>query len=171
MGIWVLGKRCLYCPRWFEPDSRQGDRQKACGKKKCLRARKEAAQVQFLKNNPDYFQGLAHGLQQKKWLAKNPGYLRAYRASHPDYVARDNRRRSERKERAQSEEKDRQKADMKVTIHRREIERIQGLVGSDMKDTIGLRLDELLRHLSQFPWGIGADMKVSMGFSHPLVVS
>jgi hypothetical protein len=164
-------KRCAFCPDWFLPDPRLGDRQKACGKKTCRRKRKEAAHAKFLKDNPDYFRGPAHYVQQKNSLAKNPGYLQRYRAAHPDYVARDNQKRAERKRRAREQEKARQRADMKVTIHRREIERIQGLQGSDMKDTIGLRLDELLRHLAACPWSDRADMKVSMASARPPVVS
>ena len=164
-------KRCAYCPEWFLPDPRQGDKQKACGKKTCRRKRKEAAQAKFVKDNPDYFRGPAHCLQQKNSLAKNPGYLRRYRAAHPDYVARDNRQRAERKRRARERKKARQWADMKVTIHRREIERIRGLQGSDMKDTIGLRLDELLRHLAHYPWADRADMKVSIGEPGAAVVA
>jgi len=156
-------QRRAFCPDWFQPDPRLGDRQKACGKKTCRRKRKEAAHAQFLKDNPDYFRGPAHYVQQKNSLAKNPDYLRRYRAAHPDYVARDNRQRADRKRRARERNKARQRADMKVTIHRREIERIRGLQGSDMKDTIGLRLDELLRHLAACPWPERADMKVSIG--------
>lgn len=155
-------KRCAYCLKWFLPDPRQKDKQKACGRKTCRRKRQQEAQSQFLKNNPHYFRGHLHYLQHKKWLVKNPGYLRRYRADHPDYVARDNRQRAERKRRARLLKKTRQRADMKDTIHRREIERIRGLQGSDMKDTIGRRLEELLSHLAACPWSDRADMKVSM---------
>jgi hypothetical protein len=51
---------------------------------------------------------------------------------------------------------------MKDAIHRREINRIQTLAGSDMKDTIRLRLDGLLEHLSTCPWSPRADMKNEM---------
>jgi len=52
-----LGKRCLYCGRYFVPDRRVGDRQKACGSEVCKRKRKQAAQRRWSENNPGYFKG------------------------------------------------------------------------------------------------------------------
>lgn len=144
-------KRCLYCDGWYTPDPRTAAFQTACGKKSCRKKRKSEAQKRWISNHPGFFRGPEHGLQQKAWLARHPGYLRNYRAKNPDYVAADNRKRRGRRLRQR-----RRRADMKDAMLRREIGRIQGLRGADMKDTIRLRLDELLVVLARPP---RADMK------------
>jgi hypothetical protein len=52
-----LGKRCLFCGQFFIPDSRVGDRQKACHREPCKKKRKRVAQDWWCENNPGYFQG------------------------------------------------------------------------------------------------------------------
>ena len=144
-------KRCLYCGDWYTPDPRTAAFQKSCGKKACRQRRKSQAQDHWLDKNPNHFRGPDHYLQQKDWLTRHPGYLRRYRAKHPDYVVADNRKRRERKLRQK-----RQRTDMKDAMLRREIAKIRDIQGADMKDTIRLRLDELLVVLARPP---RADMK------------
>ncbi len=160
------GKCCAYCHRWFHSDPRLGDKQKSCFRKRCGQARKREAQAQWVANNRTYFRGPSHVQAQKRWLAKpgNTDYLRRYRASHPDGVAADNRRRSERRRLQKARERLAKVSDMKDEIHRREIARIRGLSASDMKDTIPLQLDGLFEHLSTCPWSWHADMKDAMAF-------
>ena len=50
---------CRICRRWFYPDPRVGDRQRACGSPECQGARRQQTQA--------------------KWRTKNPGYAVAYR--------------------------------------------------------------------------------------------
>ena len=50
-------KRCLFCGRYFTPDYRVKDRQKACRRPDCKKARKKAAQEAWTEKNPGYFQG------------------------------------------------------------------------------------------------------------------
>jgi hypothetical protein len=50
-----LRKRCAYCGRYFVPDPRVGDRQKACNSEECRKKRKEEAQRRWLEKNPGYF--------------------------------------------------------------------------------------------------------------------
>ena len=52
-----MGKRCLFCGRFFVPDPRVGERQKACPREPCKKKRKEVAQRVWCENNPGYFQG------------------------------------------------------------------------------------------------------------------
>jgi hypothetical protein len=52
-----LGKRCQFCGRFFIPDYRVGERQKACRREECRQARKHLAQKAWLAKNPGYFQG------------------------------------------------------------------------------------------------------------------
>ena len=52
-----MRKRCAYCGRYFVPDVRVGDRQKACQSEGCRRNRKQEAQRRWLAENPGYFGG------------------------------------------------------------------------------------------------------------------
>jgi len=61
-------KRCKFCGRYFTPDKRVGDRQKACSRKECQRARKQLAQSNWVKKNPNYFKGRYEYV--KEWRAK-----------------------------------------------------------------------------------------------------
>ena len=48
-------KICIICHKPFIPDSRVGDRQKACSNWYCKQQRKKLAQKQWCLKNPDYF--------------------------------------------------------------------------------------------------------------------
>ena len=50
-------KRCVFCGRFFIPDYRIGERQKACFREACKNARKQQAQREWVQKNPGYFQG------------------------------------------------------------------------------------------------------------------
>jgi len=52
-----LVKRCVFCGRFFIPDYRVGERQKACFLETCKKARKQRAQREWVQKNPGYFQG------------------------------------------------------------------------------------------------------------------
>jgi hypothetical protein len=52
-----LGKRCLFCGRFFVPDPRVGERQKACPREACRKQRKGVAQRAWCERNPGYFKG------------------------------------------------------------------------------------------------------------------
>lgn len=64
-------KPCRICRQWFRPDTRVGDRQRACGKPECQTARRQKTQA--------------------SWRACNPGYAIAYRIDqrHRPDVAED----------------------------------------------------------------------------------
>ena len=78
-------KRCPFCRALFLPDYRLGNRQVACSKPQCQRARKQENQAHWLKRHPGYFTGRYPKV--KRWLEAHPGYLATYRRRHPDYVA------------------------------------------------------------------------------------
>ena len=50
-------KRCLFCGRYFTPDYRVKEKQKACRHPDCRKARKKEAQRQWCEKNAGYFQG------------------------------------------------------------------------------------------------------------------
>lgn len=75
----VVGqKRCVYCGRYFKPDRRVKDRQKACKDEGCRRRRKKEAQRRWVEANPGYFKG-RYGYV-KEWRGRHPGYQRLWRA-------------------------------------------------------------------------------------------
>lgn len=135
-------KRCLYCGRDYQPDRRTAAIQKSCSRAACRKTRREHAQASYLAANPDVFQGLYP--KTRAWLKRHPGYLRRYRARHPDYMAADHRSRVERRRRMR-----RQKSDIQDAMRRREIEEIRTLRGSDMQDTIRRQLDRVLTFLGR----------------------
>jgi hypothetical protein len=71
-------KRCICCGRYFKPDSRVGNRQKACNDKACQRKRKKENQRTWVESNPGYFQG--RYTYVKQWRKDKPDYQRRWRA-------------------------------------------------------------------------------------------
>lgn len=54
---WSLSKQCEFCGRFFVTDPRIGNRQRACFRPECGKARKRASQRAWLANEPGYFCG------------------------------------------------------------------------------------------------------------------
>lgn len=61
-----MTKRCEFCGRFFVPDSRVGDRQRACSRKECKGARKQSAQQRWCSDNPGYFCGRYPELKERR---------------------------------------------------------------------------------------------------------
>lgn len=159
-------KQCLFCDRWFHPHPRVRDKQIACSQRECQRERHRQSHARWRTNNPDHSQGHFHYLEHKNWLSKpkNADYLKNYRDTHPDYVAADNRRRSERRRLQKARERTLGVSDMKDAIHRREVTRAWGVFVSDMRDAMRLRLDGMFEHMATCPCHPLSDMKDSMVF-------
>ena len=47
-----LPQKCIYCGQYFKPDSRAGERQKACFRAECKQRRKREAQENWKRKNP-----------------------------------------------------------------------------------------------------------------------
>ena len=45
---------CTICRRWFRPNARVGDRQRACGNAECQTARRQKTQANWRNRNPAY---------------------------------------------------------------------------------------------------------------------
>jgi hypothetical protein len=71
-------KRCVYCGRYFKPDKRVGERQKACKDRECQARRKKDSQRRWLESNPGYFKGRYDFVKQ--WRKEHPDYQRRWRA-------------------------------------------------------------------------------------------
>jgi hypothetical protein len=158
--------RCIICGRWFRPNPRIGDEQIACSHDECQQERHRLADARWRANHPQHFQGHSHYLEQKVWLSQpgNKDYLLNYRRTHPDYVAADNRRRSERRRLQKAREQAQGVSDMKDAIHRQGLLRAWGMVVSDMKDVMKLRIDGLFEHMAACPCHPLSDMKDSIGW-------
>lgn len=150
-----IKKRCAYCHREYRPDPRTARFQKSCSAPACRRKRKQEAQSRYLQKNPDYFRG-RYG-QVKVWLAAHPGYLRAYRASHPEHLVKKRRQDRRRRQRMKGA-----RADIQVTMLRRKVWALQKLRGADIQDTIRLQIDGLFTVLGGGPC---ADIQVQSAFS------
>lgn len=74
----VQQRRCLYCGRYFKPDSRVGERQKCCKDKVCQARRKKESQRRWLEANHGYFKGRYEYVKQ--WRKEHPDYQRRWRA-------------------------------------------------------------------------------------------
>jgi hypothetical protein len=59
-------KQCLFCGRYFTPDYRVKERQKACFRPECKKERKKAAQASWIQGNPEYFDDL-YATYVKPW--------------------------------------------------------------------------------------------------------
>src|SRR5258708_36901920 len=61
-------KPCSICRRWFLPDPRIGERQRACHRRECQVARRKKAQAAWCAKNPNYF--IARRMQARSSLEK-----------------------------------------------------------------------------------------------------
>ena len=52
-----MSKHCEFCGRFFVPDHRVGNRQRACSRSDCKAARKRASQKKWVSGEPGYFLG------------------------------------------------------------------------------------------------------------------
>ena len=86
-------KRCAFCHRWYQPDPRTRKHQLACKKTAC-RKRRHAAADRSLRIRRPRRHGDNWKLKIRAWARNYPYYWRQYRKAHPEYVERDNRRRS-----------------------------------------------------------------------------
>ena len=65
---------CTICRRWFRPNPRVGDRQRACGKSECQTARRKKTQADWRDRNPGY--AIAWRIDQRATGPEAPGPLR-----------------------------------------------------------------------------------------------
>jgi hypothetical protein len=66
-----LLKRCQFCGRYFRPDPRVVERQKACRRDVCRKARKLLAQHRWTERNPGYFRGRYPYVKEWREARKN----------------------------------------------------------------------------------------------------
>jgi hypothetical protein len=66
-------KRCVVCGRFFIPNPRVEQRQKACQRDSCKKARKHLSQRAWCEKNPGYFKGRYPYVKQ--WREKRKALL------------------------------------------------------------------------------------------------
>jgi hypothetical protein len=134
--------RCPYCGDYYIPYIRAVTTQKSCDKATCRKKRQQEAYKAWRAENPDYFRG-RYKSKVKAWLAARPGYLRQYRASHPEYVVKDNHARL-----ARMQKHKRFHSDIQNGLFRRKIAGIRAISCSDIQNGLGLKVDGILNLLS-----------------------
>lgn len=88
--------RCRYCGRLFHADPRCKN-PRACLDPKCQRERRNKSHKRWCDRDPEVVKD--RRATTREWFARHPGYLGRYRASHPDYVARNREAQRERRRR------------------------------------------------------------------------
>ncbi len=134
-------KRCKICKKVFRPAPRRWKKQAVCHRKKCRKQVKKDEQKRWLRKEAGYFRDRYPTLKGHWDYA---GYLRDYRAEHPEYVAADNRAR--RKRRNRPEQGSAKSADIQELVLRRQkaVFAIRSRRGADRQDTVRLQLDGVL---------------------------
>lgn len=87
----IKKKRCEFCYEWFTPHACTKQKQKCCSKPDCRKKRKARTKRTWWNKNAGY--NKSRKAKIKAWARNYPNYWQKYRKKHPDYVARDNRRR------------------------------------------------------------------------------
>jgi hypothetical protein len=91
-------RKCPYCHTFFIPTPRGGGKdQKVCKKPSCKKALKAESNARWRRNNPQCC--LNDYPRVKQWLDQHPGYLKQYRANHPEYVQKNREAQKQRDKR------------------------------------------------------------------------
>ncbi len=91
-------RRCAGCHKLFHPRPQSPD-QKFCSAAECQRERKRRWQKARRAADADYRDNDVQANRQ--WRSRHPGYWRAYRRKHPQYVITNRHRQHERDRAAQ----------------------------------------------------------------------
>jgi hypothetical protein len=88
-------RKCPYCQTLFIPTPRGGGKgQKVCKKDSCKKALKAESNARWRRNNPKSC--LQDYPRVKQWLDLHRGYLKQYRANHPEYVQKNRQAQKQR---------------------------------------------------------------------------
>lgn len=135
-------KRCEICHQWFSPHPR-APHQRCCSNPACQKKRKVRANKNWNQKNPGY--GKGRKLKIRAWAKEYPDYWRKYRKEHPDYAARDNRRRRSARQQAKNAAK--QDAVRKISLEKLESIRDLEPVSAAKQDLVQRRVAAILDYL------------------------
>lgn len=138
----IKKKRCEFCHTWFPPDPRTAH-QISCTDPLCRKQRKAAANKAWRQRNPGYDKSRAG---KKRAWARARAYYPEYRRTHPDYAARDNKRR--RKAYKAGKSAANQDARRKIAVEQLAGTREIILNPSANQDAIARRVDIIAEYLS-----------------------
>lgn len=85
-------RRCKFCHQWFLPDCRTCRKQYCCSTETCQKKRKSLTDKNWFLRHPSYEKSRTS--KKRAWAWCYPFYWKKWRKEHPEYVYRDNRRRS-----------------------------------------------------------------------------
>ena len=136
-------KRCSICGRWYRPDKRTRQHQTCCSKASCKKKRKARANKSWRTRHHGYDE--SRRLKKRDWAQKNDDYWRRYRQEHPEYRARDNRRRQASRDRVK-------RAANQDTIREKAVEKLRSIPLCEPEyaanqDVMDRRVDELVSYL------------------------
>lgn len=160
----ISKKRCFCCHRWFQTHPRTAAFQRFCPRPKCRRqSRLKSHHAWWRANGPAT--NAARAPKVRAWAACK-GYWRHYRASHPDYVRRDNQRRTSALKLARRSAK-------QDTIRRIAVGKLNDILAlapemSAKQDTIHRRVDGIMDYLL---WKEGSAKQDSMSPAGAAVVN
>lgn len=80
----MQAKQCPYCQKFLTINPRVKKRRKTCGSASCQKALNRENSARWRKEHPGHWH--PDYPRVKLWLQKHPGYLKQYRANHPEYV-------------------------------------------------------------------------------------
>jgi len=133
----ISRKRCAYCGRGFQAHPQTAKQQKSCGRPACRRARQRRKQRHWRALNPDYER--SRRAKVRVWAKAYPDYYRHYRATHPEYTARDNQRRTRARRRG--------KVSANVTALRRIVVEKAGKLGHAVTPKVSANVTALSRRV------------------------
>lgn len=136
-------KRCLICHQWFSPDPRTADHQEVCSKPACQKQRKARTDRSWRIRHPE---PPAERLRKvRDWARNYPHFWQHYRATHPDYVQRDNVRR--RLARHSASRAAKQDLSRQIAVERLEGIRQIGAGNAAKQDVMARRIEGLVDYL------------------------
>ena len=88
----IAKKRCEFCHRWFTPYPGTYRQQRCCSNPECRKKQKAKTKKNWWLKNPGYNKDRRQKI--RGWAKQYPDYWCEYRREHPEYVAKDNKRRN-----------------------------------------------------------------------------
>jgi hypothetical protein len=154
-------RKCSYCHSFFVPTPRGGGKnQKVCKKPSCKKALKAESNARWRRNNVKHLRD--EYARVKQWLDQHPGYLKQYRANHPQYVQKNRE--------AQRERDKRKKAHLDIQARIKEqlpdiTKQLRQLPNLDIQDAKTLQPIEMTFLLRSIPC---LDIQIQIAKSIPL---
>jgi len=154
-------RKCPYCHTLFVPTPRGGGKnQKVCKKPSCKKALKAESNARWRRNNVKHLRD--EYARVKQWLDQHPGYLKQYRANHPQYVQKNRE--------AQRERDKRKKAHLDIQARIKEqlpdiTKQLRQLPNLDIQDAKTLQPIEMTFLLRSIPC---LDIQIQIAKSIPL---